>query len=204
MTVIEHSQAGAQARSTPAGRLREIALFVCLLAALLALIVLRPANPPSANAAELGFARDMIGHHAQAVDMAMLLYDRTDNANLKTIALDMALTQQAQIGQMQGWLGVWGEPIASAELPMAWMDMAVSSGLMPGMATDDELASLRAADGTEADAIFIPLMIAHHQGGVHMAQGLLARSENPVVRRLAQSIIDAQQREIALLESLRP
>ncbi|MBK8033090.1 MAG: DUF305 domain-containing protein [Chloroflexi bacterium] len=200
MTVIEQPQA----RSTPAGRLREIALFVCLLAALLALIILRPTAEPPANAAELGFARDMIVHHAQAVDMAMLLYDRTDNPDLKTIALDMALTQQAQLGQMQGWLSVWGEPIASADLPMAWMDMAVSSGLMPGMATDDELASLRAADGSEADALFIPLMIAHHQGGVHMAQGLLARSDTPIVRRLAQSIIDAQQREIALLESLRP
>ncbi len=202
MTVIQQSTASTQA--APRGGLREIALFVCLLAALIALLVFRTTPEPPANSAEIGFARDMIVHHAQAVDMAILLYDRTANPDLKTIALDMALTQQAQIGQMQGWLSVWGEPIASADLPMAWMDMPISSGLMPGMATDDELASLRAADGTEADAIFIPLMIAHHQGGVHMAQGLLARSENPVVRRLAQSIIDAQQREIALLESLRP
>lgn len=202
MTVIEQSTGSTPA--APRGRFREITLFLCLLAALIALLVFRTTPEPPANTAEIGFARDMIVHHAQAVDMAILLYDRTENPDLKTIALDMALTQQAQIGQMQGWLSVWGEPIASADLPMAWMDMAVSSGLMPGMATDDELASLRAADGTEADAIFIPLMIAHHQGGVHMAQGLLARSENPVVRRLAQSIIDAQQREIALLESLRP
>lgn len=201
MTVIEQSTASTPA--APRGRLREIALFVCLVATLIALLVFQATPQPPANAAEIGFARDMIVHHAQAVDMAMLLYDRTENPDLKTISLDMALTQQAQIGQMQGWLSVWGEPIASADLPMAWMDMAVS-GPMPGMATDDELANLRAADGTDADAIFIPLMIAHHQGGVHMAQGLLARSENPVVRRLAQSIIDAQQREIALLESLMP
>jgi len=203
MAVSEHPTA-AQSRAAQAFRPREIVLLVCLIGALAALIALRPSVEPPATAAEIGFARDMIVHHAQAVDMALLLYDRTDNPDLKTIALDMALTQQAQIGQMQGWLSVWGEPIASADLPMAWMDMAVSSGLMPGMATDDELASLRAADGSEADALFIPLMIAHHQGGVHMAQGLLARSDTPIVRRLAQSIIDAQQREIALLESLLP
>jgi uncharacterized protein (DUF305 family) len=52
----------------------------------------------------------MIVHHAQAVDMALLLYDRTENPDFKTIALDMALTQQTQIGQMQGWLSLWDMP----------------------------------------------------------------------------------------------
>ncbi len=202
MAVSEHPTA-AQSRAAQAFRPREIVLLVCLIGALAALIALRPSVEPPATAAEIGFARDMIVHHAQAVDMALLLYDRTDNPDLKTIALDMALTQQAQIGQMQGWLAVWGEPIASVDLPMAWMGMTVR-GLMPGMATDAQLARLRAAVGVAADALFIPLMIAHHQGGVHMAEGVLALSDQPLVRRLAQSIMDAQQREIALLESLLP
>lgn len=44
------------------------------------------------------------------------------------------LTQQAQIGQMQGWLNVWGSPIASIEPAMAWMEMPTTDP-MPGMAT---------------------------------------------------------------------
>ena len=41
---------------------------------------------------------------------------------------------------------------------------------MPGMATEDELANLRALSGTAFDVEFLRLMIRHHQGGLDMAQ----------------------------------
>jgi uncharacterized protein (DUF305 family) len=48
----------------------------------------------------------MMVHHAQAVEMAEIVRDRTENPQTRTLATDIALTQQAQIGQMQGWLAV--------------------------------------------------------------------------------------------------
>src|SRR5688572_5960665 len=63
---------------------------------------------PVDGSAEAGFARDMILHHSQAVEMGLLLYDRTQNETLKSIAIDIVLTQQNQVGQMQGWLDLWG------------------------------------------------------------------------------------------------
>jgi uncharacterized protein (DUF305 family) len=157
---------------------------------------------PAPGSADLGFARDMIVHHAQAVNMAQLLYDRTQNPTLRIIALDMMLTQQAQVGQMQGWLYLWEQPIAGVGPAMAWMDMP-TSGLMPGMATDEQLAALRAATGIEADRRFIELMIPHHQSGIHMAQAILTRTSIKAVQDLARSIIDAQQREIVELQKLQ-
>src|SRR3712207_5353493 len=59
---------------------------------------------PSDSSPEAGFARDMMVHHAQAVEMAEILRDKSESEEMRTLAADIALTQQAQIGQMQGWL----------------------------------------------------------------------------------------------------
>ena len=157
---------------------------------------------PAEGSAEVGFARDMIVHHNQAVEMALVLYDRGDNEFLRSIALDMLLTQQGQIGQMQAWLALWGVSFAGADLPMTWMGMP-TEGLMPGMATDAQLADLRAASGVDADGLFIDLMIPHHQAGVHMAEAIVASTDVLAVRALAQSMITAQQSEIQALEDIR-
>ena len=156
---------------------------------------------PGENSAEVGFARDMMMHHAQAVDMATLLRDRTDDPEMRQLALDIMLTQQAQIGQMQGWLAVWQYPIASTDSAMMWMDMPANGG-MPGMATQAQLNELRDLQGVEADGLFLQLMIAHHRGGVLMGEAALARVDRPEVRALAQSIVDAQTSEIVAMQTL--
>ena len=150
---------------------------------------------------EVGFARDMMMHHAQAVDMATLLRDRTDDPEMQQVALDIMLTQQAQIGQMQGWLTLWGYPIARTDQAMMWMGMP-TRGPMPGMATPEQLNQLRGLMGVEADGLFLQLMISHHRSGVAMGQAALARAQRPEVRVLAQSIVDAQTSEIALMQEL--
>jgi uncharacterized protein (DUF305 family) len=140
-------------------------------------------------------------HHAQAVTMAQLLYDRTDDPDMRFLALDIMLTQQAQIGQMQGWLRVWGRPFVSAEPAMAWMGMP-TAGLMPGMATADDLNRLRGLNGEEADVFFLQLMIPHHRGGVDMANAVLKSTRRPEVIALAQAIVNSQANEIAFMQAL--
>lgn len=156
---------------------------------------------PGENSPDVGFARDMMTHHTQAVDMATLLRDRTDDLEMRQLALDIMLTQQVQIGQMQGWLTLWGYIIARTEPAMSWMGMPVS-GPMPGMATPEQLNRLRSLNGKEAEALFLQLMIAHHRGGVAMGQAALVRAQRPEVRALAQSIVDAQMSETALMQEL--
>lgn len=156
---------------------------------------------PGASSPDVGFARDMMRHHAQAVDMATLLRDRTDDPEMRQLALDIMLTQQAQIGQMQGWLTVWNLPIASTDPAMAWMGMPAGDS-MPGMATREQINQLAGLKGVAADGLFLQLMIPHHRGGVIMGQGALERAQQPQVRRLAQSIVDAQTSEIAYMQDL--
>ena len=204
MTQVDRTAAGEPAPSPLARRLLLLAVGLLLLALGLALgwrLGLGQAGTVSGTAPEVGFARDMAAHHAQAVEMAVLLRDRTDDPEMRQLALDITLTQQAQIGQMRGWLAVWGLPQASTEPAMAWMGMP-TTGLMPGMASAEQLAALRAAQGVAADGLFLQLMLAHHQAGVEMAQAMLERDPPPVVRSLAQSIVTSQQSEIAYMQDL--
>ena len=73
---------------------------------------------PTETSADAGFARDMQVHHAQAVRMAMIIRDRSRDPLLRTIAYDIALSQQEQIGQLHGWLIQWGLP-ATGSRPAA-------------------------------------------------------------------------------------
>lgn len=156
---------------------------------------------PGDGSAEAGFARDMSVHHAQAVEMALIVRDSTADEELRTLVIDIALTQQAQIGQMSGWLALWDLRPTGVELPMAWMGHPVD-GLMPGMATAEEVRALRELPDDAAEVEFLRLMIAHHQSGVHMAEAIVARSDHEDVLHLANTMIAAQRYEIELMQEM--
>ncbi|WNB84742.1 DUF305 domain-containing protein [Cellulomonas sp. ATA003] len=136
---------------------------------------------PTEGSPEAGFARDMQSHHAQAVQMSTMVRDATDDPEVRSLALDIMLTQQQQAGQMYGWLQQWNLPQASLDPQMQWMSdtdsgmasmdhgsdataMPAPGAVMPGMATDEELQRLDQAVGVDAEARYLRLMVAHHQG----------------------------------------
>ncbi len=55
----------------------------------------------------------------------------------------------------------------------------------------------------EFDLRFVDAMIPHHQGAVEMAQEVLAKSQRPEMKKLAQDIIAAQKREINQMKQWR-
>jgi uncharacterized protein (DUF305 family) len=161
---------------------------------------------PSDTSVEAGFARDMSEHHAQAVELGMIAYQRATDPEVRVLAGDIATTQQAQIGIMQTWLKHWGLLPTGTEPHMAWMpegDKALgSNGLMPGMASSEEMAKLREASGKEVDILFLQYMLRHHLGGIHMVDGLLAETSNPEVRELAEGMKRGQGGEIKTMTDL--
>jgi uncharacterized protein (DUF305 family) len=172
---------------------------------------------PGENSVEAGFARDMQVHHNQAVDMAMTVRDLTDDPDVRLLAYDIATSQSQQSGQMFGWLAEWGLSQAPSEPSMTWMTRPALDGgsghggmtmtddapaAMPGLATPEQLAELKASSGLEAEKLFLTLMIAHHKGGVEMAEAVIARSDNRVVVDLATSIVQAQTSEIGLMQEM--
>ncbi|WP_261165846.1 DUF305 domain-containing protein [Microbacterium sp. Marseille-Q6965] len=168
------------------------------------------------NDADIGFARDMQVHHAQAVEMALIQYRATNDDELRVISYDIATGQQAQSGEMYGWLVEWGLPQRGTEPLMAWMQGSEhdhGGAVTPaasedelraamGMASDDELGRLRELAGTAAgDCLFAELMIRHHTGALEMVDAELALGRVPRVQQTAQAMADTQQREIEALRS---
>jgi uncharacterized protein (DUF305 family) len=167
---------------------------------------------PARDSLDVGFAQDMTVHHQQAVTMASWERDHTTDPVLHQLAADIEATQTSQIGRMQGWLELWGAPA----LPvggghMAWMTEASHDhtpapaggvATMPGMASDEELAALRAATGRELDVLFLQLMLRHHQGGAGMLEYAAERAAVPQVRNLAAQMLRSQTGESDYLRQL--
>ena len=181
-----------------------------LLVGLGAGVLLGRPSYPGDTSVDAGFARDMGSHHAQAVDMAMMIHAATGDPELRSVAVDIGLTQQGQLGVMHAWLDTWGLSPTGSQPQMAWMaghDHGGSAGphqlrpdgLMPGMATSAELARLRQATGKAKEILFLQYMIRHHEAGIAMAEVAVERGSRPEVRDLAQRIVDGQQSELGVL-----
>ena len=137
---------------------------------------------PGDASPEAGFARDMSTHHAQAVEMGLIAFQQGSDADVRS---DRRATSpprsRARYGMMQGWLRSWELDPTGEQPRMAWMpdgEEMVNGGLMPGMASTEEMERLRTAQGKELDILFLEMMIKHHLGGIHMVDGA-ARAERP-------------------------
>jgi uncharacterized protein (DUF305 family) len=66
---------------------------------------------------------------------------------------------------------------------------------------DDDASMLE--DAKPFDREFIDMMIPHHQGAIRMARVELEKGENRELKELAESIIDAQAKEIDEMNTWR-
>jgi uncharacterized protein (DUF305 family) len=53
----------------------------------------------------------------------------------------------------------------------------------------------------EVDKTFIEMMIPHHRGAIEMAQMALNKAKNPEIKKLAESIVKDQNREIEQMQA---
>jgi uncharacterized protein (DUF305 family) len=189
-------------------RFRLLAAALALLAAGLLLgswpggrTVARPAE----GSAAVGFCRDMALHHQQAVELSLVLRDRSSDEEVRLLAYDVLGTQATQRGMLLGWLASWGYGPSSGDRPMTWMAMPGAGAPMPGLATREQIAGLARAAPGEADVVYLRLLITHHLGGVHMADGLLrtgVAGTPPELRRLAEAMRESQRAELGALRAM--
>lgn len=173
------------------------------------------AATPGAGSVEVGFAQDMSVHHLQAVTMANWARDHSTDPAIRQLAFDIGSTQTEQVGRMKGWLMLWDQPEQATGEYMTWMSddgehghggqdtgTAAAGAPMPGMATNEELATMRTLTGPALDVEFLQLMLRHHQGGTAMAQYAHDHSDSPVVRNLTRSILGSQGAEAQLIAQM--
>jgi uncharacterized protein (DUF305 family) len=119
------------------------------------------------TAADVRFMQGMIGHHAQALEMAALLPERTRRDDMRLLAKRIDVSQADEIQMMRRWLEARGQ-----QVPGPHAHHAPGAPLMPGMLTAEEMSRLADARADAFDRLFLELMIKHHAGALTMVKEL--------------------------------
>jgi uncharacterized protein (DUF305 family) len=141
------------------------------------------------------FIDAMVPHHREAIEMAKAAQSRgLTQPDLKKIASDIISSQQREIDQMLAWREQWfGSRKLGPILPEVLGVPESELGMEHGSA--DEVAG-----AVDVDAKFAEMMIAHHDGAIAMAEVAKERGQHDEVNEVADAIIEAQQREIGILQ----
>ncbi len=166
------------------------------------------ANGDVFNAADVSFATEMIPHHAQALVMVDMTDGRDLSSEIRELTADIRAAQGPEIEQMVDWLTQWDKPVpetmrdhTNAENHGMGGDFADSQD-MPGMMSDEEMDDLEAARGHDFEAMWLEMMIEHHEGAIEMAEDEQADGIFGPAKALAESIETSQQAEIDLMKQL--
>lgn len=146
-----------------------------------------------ANTEDIMFARMMIEHHEQAVEMSDTILSKEGiDARVASLAEEIKAAQEPEIQKMDQWLDEWDADMGD----MDGMDHG------DGMMSDENMQALDDATGAEASRLFLEQMIEHHEGAVDMAQDEVDDGRNSDAVALAETIIDTQTTEIATMKEI--
>ncbi len=160
-----------------------------LIAGVASTAVAQQAPPPAAppyTPADVHFVAGMIGHHAQAIQMAGWAPSHEAGAAVRRLCERIVVAQNDEIAFAQRWLREHHEFVPPADPRGHIMPGMDHPMLMPGMLTPEQMTQLDAARGPEFDRLFLTFMIQHHQGALTMVQQLLsapgAAQDGPIFR----------------------
>ena len=154
---------------------------------------------PSYTRADVHFLAGMIGHHAQAIQMAGWAPSHGANPSVRVLCERIVVAQTDEIAFAQRWLREHGEFVPPADPRGHIMQGSDQPMLMPGMLTPEQMAQLDSSRGPAFDRLFLTFMIQHHQGAITMVQQLLAvpgAAENGPVNRFSTDVFADQTTEI--------
>ncbi|GAA2607997.1 DUF305 domain-containing protein [Streptomyces axinellae] len=175
------------------------------------------------NKADVAFAKGMIPHHRQAVEMSDLAASRASSGEVKNLAKEIAKAQDPEITTMSGWLKSWDVKVPTA-MPGTEHDGMKDGGMkdggmkgggmdhggmdhgggreMPGMMDRQQMDQLKSSSGKDFDTRFLTMMIDHHKGAVEMAEAERKQGVYGPAKKLADDVISTQNGEITQMNKL--
>lgn len=157
--------------------------------------------------ADIDFMSGMIHHHAQAIEMAKLAPTNGAGSSVSILTGRVINAQNDEIHVMQQWLRDRNQPVPEPNPKGMKMVMNGVEHVMPmpGMLTDAQMDTLKAARGKDFDKYFLRYMIQHHQGAVSMVQTLISSrgaALDETVFKVASDINVDQETEIARMQKM--
>jgi uncharacterized protein (DUF305 family) len=148
---------------------------------------------------EQAFLQAMVPHHQSAIDMARVAEREGESPFVKNLASEITSAQEGEIGQMRKiHERLYRSPLRPDE---GAHDALGLSAQEAGMNHIDGGAMLRGK--RPFDRAFVDEMVPHHEGAIAMARAVLKQTRDFELRKLAQGIIQAQEREIAEMNDFR-
>jgi uncharacterized protein (DUF305 family) len=163
------------------------------------------ATLPEPSFADIQFMRNMIMHHAQAVEMTALIESRTKNKDLRSLGARISHTQADEIAFMRRWLIMRGQPAAPENHEMHGTHSSSHGMLMPGMLTDKQMVALKNANGKEFEQLFLKGMIQHHNGALTMVKELFdtaGAGQDAELFNFASDVDSGQRAEIKIMKTM--
>lgn len=134
---------------------------------------------------EIKFMQDMIDHHHMAVMMAEMCDGRTVHTEFLALCEQIAVTQSAEIEQMQGWLQDWYgisyEPHMSRKMHR-------------------QMDALGQLSGAQFEIAFMLMMIEHHLMAIKEGDHCLKKAYHEELRDLCEQIVVSQSQEIMMMQ----
>jgi uncharacterized protein (DUF305 family) len=145
---------------------------------------------------DLQFIDQMITHHQGAIMSAEHMVADSERPEMRQLSENIQKSQAEQIEQMRTWREEWYPDAGPTfEMDPTQMNEMMGDNQMMG---DEHMQEMMGTDGS--DAMFLRMMIPHHQLAVDMSEQALDKAEHPELKELAQQIIDEQSAEIELME----
>ena len=178
------------------------------------------ALPQSNLKIDIGYIQSMLQHHNQALVMSSLI-EKEASASVAELARRIKQAQKSEIEQMTGWLIALEAPVLPTNGDwMGWMRQAdgllnINERLyldrcaadpsgMEGLATPAQLSQL--ADKTlpakQREALYLRLMIRHHQSAVSMSTLPARHGDTRFVRHLAAHVMQTQSNEVGAMNRM--
>ena len=149
---------------------------------------------------DLQFIDQMIMHHQGAITSSEHMIADSERPELRQLAENIQESQSEQIEQMQSWREEW---YGDAERTFGMMDPARMEEMMGEGHMEEEMmggSMQEMMGGDTTDAMFLRMMIPHHQLAIDMSEQALDEAEHPELKELAQTIIEEQSAEIELMQ----
>lgn len=154
------------------------------------------AEDDSPNSADVSYARMMIEHHTQALELTELAPERAQSTKVEKLAERIKASQGPEIAAMRSWLKTYDKEETQG-------GDAHDHASMPGMATEAQIDKLRAAKGKAFDQLFLTLMITHHEGAITMATDVKGQGNNIRIEEMADDVVAQQTAEISRMRDMQ-
>ena len=163
----------------------------------------KPSNPNEHSYMDVDFARKMIVHNQQGVQMADIAKKNATSEEVRQLAALISEELSSNTKKYTDWLNEWKETYFNlSDFPeMEGHDMYPTH---PGMASLSDLSALESAAGNSVDTLFLRLMIAHHEGANEMAtEGYFKEMQFGQMISLKDETLKQQTEEVQTMKQLQ-